>query len=247
MANYKIAALLLFTCLIGYSQDMKTRPLCDLIDNDEPGWELVSDWISKATNKVEVLNRDQGCAEAALYQTQVTTRSPMGSIIFETGGILVDNGWIRILGSGNERLDRSLPNWNKGRTFEEFGEQPSILLIADDIVGGFFGINGGALGKDLGKVYYFAPDTLAWEPMNFGYSEFIWWTFTGNLTAFYSNLRWTNWENDIKEMNGSQAISFYPFLWVKHDNIDELSRKPVPISEIWSLHLDLARQLDNRN
>ncbi|WP_420320364.1 DUF2625 domain-containing protein [Flagellimonas sp.] len=223
------------------------KSLTELINKEEPGWELVSDWITQATNKIEVLKKIESQADTALYQTQVTTRSPMGAIIFETGGILVDNGWIRILGSGNESLNRSLPSWNKGRTFTEFGEQPSILLIADDAVGGFFGINGGALGNDLGTVYYFAPDTLSWEPMDFGYSDFVWWTFTGNLSEFYSNLRWTNWEKDLKEINGNQAISFYPFLWVKHDNIDELSRKPVPVSEIWSLHQDLAKQLDNRN
>ena len=43
-------------------------------------------------------------AEFALYKTQVTTRSPMGAIIYETMNILIDNGWIRILGSGNEKI-----------------------------------------------------------------------------------------------------------------------------------------------
>jgi len=40
--------------------------------------------------------------KSALVAVQVTTRSPMGAIIYETGGILVDHGWIRILGSGCE-------------------------------------------------------------------------------------------------------------------------------------------------
>ena len=62
-------------------------------------------WIAKARNKVEVLPRDRVKASEALYYTQVTTRSPMGAIVYETGGILIDNGWIRILGSGNKKLD----------------------------------------------------------------------------------------------------------------------------------------------
>ena len=37
----------------------------------------------------------------------------MGAVIFETGGILIDEGWLRILGSGHPRLPRSLPDWNK--------------------------------------------------------------------------------------------------------------------------------------
>ncbi len=223
------------------------KPISELINKEEPGWELVSEWIDQATNKLEVLTRNEKQADSALYKTQVTTRSPMGAIIYETGGILVDNGWIRILGSGNEKLHRTLPEWNKGKTFSEFGEQPSILLIADDVVGGFFGINGGALGEDLGKVYYFAPDSLNWEPMDIGYSDFIWWTFTGNLSDFYSNVRWTNWIKDVNEITGNQGFSFYPFLWTEHKNINDLSKKAVPISEIWGLQQDIVKQLNNRD
>jgi len=223
------------------------KPISELINKDEPGWELVSEWIDQATNKIEVLKKNEKQADSALYQIQVTTRSPMGAIIHETGGILVDNGWIRILGSGNEKLDRTLPKWNKGKTFDESGVQPSILLIADDVVGGFFGLNGGALGEDLGKVYYFAPDSLNWEPMDMGYSDFIWWSFTGNLADFYSNVRWTDWTKDILEINGNQGYSFYPFLWTEHKSINDLSKKAVPISEIWALQQDVVKQLNNRD
>ena len=170
----------------------------------------------------------------------------MGAIIYETGGILVDNGWLRILGSGNEKLDRTIPNWNKGKTFNEYGEKPSLLLIADDIVGGFFAINGGALGQDLGMVYYFAPDSLNWEPMDIGYSDFIWWAFTGNLEDYYENVRWKDWKEEISELNGNQGIFFYPFLWTKHKNIKELSRKAVPIMEIWTLQQEIVKQLNER-
>ncbi|PCJ63629.1 MAG: hypothetical protein COA58_15950 [Bacteroidetes bacterium] len=219
------------------------KSISELINNEEPGWKLVSERINDATNKIEILPKNKKQADSALYHTQVTTRSPMGGIIYETGGILVDNGWLRILGSGNNKLDRTLPNWNKGKTFKEYGEQPSIFLIADDVVGGFFGINGGALGDDLGNVYYFAPDSLEWKPMDIGYSDFIWWAFSGDLSEFYKNVRWTNWEKEVTEINGSQVYSFYPFLWTKHENINDLSRKAVPISEIWELHQKFAEQL----
>ncbi|WP_027127216.1 DUF2625 domain-containing protein [Gelidibacter mesophilus] len=222
------------------------KHISELINNVEPGWELVSNWINDATNKIEILPKNEKQANESLYQTQVTTRSPMGAIIYETGGILIDNGWIRILGSGNQKLDRTLPNWNKGKTFNEFGEQPSIFLIADDVVGGFFGINGGALGEDLGKIYYFAPDSLEWEPMDIGYSDFLWWTFNGDLSEFYKNVRWTNWEKEITEINGNLGYSFYPFLWTEYDNIDELNRKAVPISEIWELQQEFAEQLKTK-
>ena len=240
----KLIFLFLIINLTAFGQNSELKTLNELIEKNESGWELVSEWIKQATNPIQILTKDQEQAEIALYQTQVTTRSPMGAIIYETGGILVDNGWLRILGSGNEKLDRTLPNWNKGKTYNEYGEKPSLLLIADDIVGGFFAINGGALGEDLGMVYYFAPDSLNWEPMDIGYSNFIWWAFTGNLENYYENIRWKNWKEEISELNGNQGISFYPFLWTKHKNIRELSRKAVPITEIWSFQQDVVKQLN---
>ena len=56
-------------------------------------------WVAEATNPVEVLPPPEGAIrEKALVDSQVTTRSSMGAIIYETGGILVDHGWLRFLG-----------------------------------------------------------------------------------------------------------------------------------------------------
>ena len=219
------------------------KPLTDLINKEEPGWKLVSDWIKEAKNKVAILPKDQKSAELALYNTQVTTRSPMGAIIYETGGILIDNGWIRILGSGSEKLNRNLPDWNKGKSITEFGQQAPYFLVADDVIGGFFAINGGGFGEDLGQMYYFAPDCLEWEDMEMGYSDFIWWTLTGDLEQFYEGLKWDNWNIEIENLDGNKGIGFYPFLWTEYDNINDLSRKSISIDEIWNLQLDFKKQL----
>ena len=226
-----------------YHQSIASLALTDLINKEEPGWELVSDWIKEAKNKVEILPKEQKDAELALYNTQVTTRSPMGAIIYETGGILIDNGWIRILGSGNEKLNRNLPDWNKGKSITEFGEQAPYFLVADDVIGGFFAINGGEFGEDLGQMYYFAPDCLEWEAMEMGYSDFIWWTLTGDLEQFYEGLKWDNWSTEIDNLDGNKGIGFYPFLWTEYDSINDLSRKSISIDEIWNLQLDFKRQL----
>ena len=146
------------------------KPLKELINNEESGWELIKEWMKEAKNEIEILKKNSTHADSALYRTQVTTRSPMGAIIYETGGILVDNGWIRILGSSSDKLKRSLPEWNRGKTFEEYGQVMSFLLIADDAIGGFFALNGGEFGnQNLGKIYYFSPANLEWEPLEIGY------------------------------------------------------------------------------
>ena len=65
-------------------------------------------------------------------------------------------------------------------------QTPSFLLVADDAMGGFFALNGGAFGNyDLGKIFYLSPDNLVWEPLEIGYSDFIYWTFTGDIDLFY--------------------------------------------------------------
>ncbi|MFD1553645.1 hypothetical protein DNU06_17120 [Putridiphycobacter roseus] len=218
------------------------KQLHELINTEEPGWLIVLDLFNNATNKVEVLTKDNGKADAAIYNCQVTTRSPMGAIIYETGGILVDNGWIRILGSGNEKIQRNLPEWNKGKSIAEYGQQAPYLLVADDVIGGFFAINGGEFGDDLGQLYYFAPDCLSWEPMEMGYSDFIRWTFNGNLEQFYEGFRWENYKEELEKLNWNNVFGFYPFLHTEYDNINDLSRKPISIEEIWNLQLEMKKQ-----
>ena len=114
MIKYFSASILMLLALTAFAQN-KMRSVEELINMTEPGWSLVQQWIDSAKNKVEVLSCDTAKAKDALYKTQVTTRSPMGAIIYSTGGLLIDNGWIRILGSGNEKLKRSIPDWNKGK------------------------------------------------------------------------------------------------------------------------------------
>jgi len=218
------------------------KQLHELIDLDEPAWPLVRQWIAEATNQVEVLPPiDDATRERALLDTQVTTRSPMGAVIYESGGILVDHGWLRILGSGHPRLPRSLPAWNMNRSISEAGEVPPFLLIADDAIGGFFAIDGGGLGLDPGQVCYFAPDTLEWESLEVGYSKFLDWCFTGDLEQFYENVRWPGWQDEMREVRGDQAMSVYPYLSAEGPPIGERSRRPINVAEIYSLYVGEAK------
>ncbi len=178
-----------------------------------------------------------------LEELQVTTRSPMGAVVYETGGLLIDGGWLRILASGHPRLPRTLPGWNKGRTWIEAESPPPILIVADDVVGGSFAINGGALDGPQGHVHYFAPDRLEWESLERGYSEFVQWTLQGDLGTFYAGQRWPEWPADVSTLAGDQAFSIYPFLWAKGPPIEERSRKAVPMAELVEVQFDFQRQL----
>lgn len=217
---------------------MSLKTLDQLINRTEPAWPMVQQWIAAGTNLIEVLPTTDEAREKALLETQVTTRSPMGAVIYETGGILVDRGWLRIMGSGHPKLPRSLPSWNRGRTVLTSGRPSPFYLVADDVVGGFFAIDGGGLGVEPGKVCYFAPDSLKWENTGRGYTDFLGFCFSGDLAQYYKDFRWSGWEKEVAAISGNQVISIYPWMCTKGPPIAERHRKPVPIEEIYELFVD---------
>ncbi|NUO54147.1 MAG: DUF2625 domain-containing protein [Polyangiaceae bacterium] len=226
---------------------MKKRPLDELLDKKEPAWPTVCEWTRKATNHVEVLPPDPARRADTLVSIQVTTRSPMGAIVYESGGMLVDHGWLRILGSGHPRLPRSLADWNRERGMTDEAAPPSALLVADDVLGGFLALNGGAFPSKPGSVFYFAPDSLDWEDMTMGYSDFVAWALSGNLDKFYETSRWPGWPEEVSAVPGDRAIMIYPFLWAKGDRIADRSRRAVPVAELFDLQMHLRSQMGSAN
>ena len=214
------------------------RPLSELVNTEDPGINLVREWICGAVNPCELLP-PSAQREQVLLQTQVTTRSPMGAIAYETGGILVDGGWLRFLGSGHPRLTRTLPGWNEGRS-------KGFYLVADDAVGGFFAINGGAFGADVKNMYYWAPDSLDWEPMNIGFSDFFVWSLSERLAQFYETLRWPTWRQDTGQLSADRCFSFFPELWTKEGSIAASYREHAPVQEVFDLKVHLVRELNKK-
>jgi hypothetical protein len=235
----------LTTCLLCFSSltlfaQYKMRPVDQLINQTDPGWPVVKQWIDSAKNKVEVLPADLSKAKEALYKTQVTTHSIMGAIVYSTGGILVDEGWIRIFGSGSVRLQRTLPDWNKGKAFKEFGDRPAFFLVADDAAGGLFAINYGPFGSDIENVYYFSPRSLQWEALGINYEDFIEFCFNGDLEKFYSGIRWASWREDVRSISADQVFHITPPLWsAEGQDVEKSIKKPVPVDEQYRYNLSL--------
>lgn len=222
---------------------MPERSLSELLDHADPMWPLIQRWLANARHPVEVLPVQRSEAEKALFTLQVTTRSPLGALAWETGGILVDHGWLRLLGSGCSRLRDSLLSWNGLGESAITPPLAQAFLVGHDLLGGFFAINGGAFGDQELSVFYFAPDTLQWEDLGLAYSEFLQWAITGDVTEFYAGQRWAGWQQEIAGMDGDHGFSFMPMLWAKGPALGERARRIVPQRELWRLHQDLARQL----
>lgn len=203
------------------------RPLSELINTTDPAFPIVQEWIADSAVSCEVL-APSSVRDDVLLGLQITTRSPMGAIAHDTGGLLIDQGWLRVLGSGHPRLPRNLRDWNAQRA-------NGFLLVADDAVGGFFALNGGALGPDAGAMYYWAPDGLQWEALELGYSDFLQAMLGGRLQDFYASLRWQGWQDEVQRLAPDQCLAFYPFLWAKEGSVATSSRRAVDVSEQFAL------------
>jgi hypothetical protein len=212
------------------------KSLEDLIDGRDPALPLIEKMLGAATLSYQLLPPSTESGRV-LSSLQVTTRSTLGTIAYETGGLLIDHGWLRVLGSGHPQLSRNLVDWNNGRA-------DAYLLVADDAAGGFFSINGGGLGDDVGAMYYWAPDTLRWEQLDIGYTDFLGWALSDRLATFYDGLRWDGWRSDLQELRADQCFSFFPFLWTREGSIDESSRTLIDVGEQFEINVELARKLD---
>lgn len=55
----------------------------------------------------------------------------------------------------------------------------------------------------MGTIHYLAPDTLQWENLEVGYSDFLYWLLTGPIESFYETF---NWKIEIMIWNRSMEI-----------------------------------------
>jgi hypothetical protein len=215
---------------------MGKRKLEELIVTDDPAIKLIEQWVRDAELPCELLPPGPDRANSLVY-LEVTNRSTLGAMAYDTGGLIIDNGWVRFLGSGHAKLPRTLHSWNSTRTDGAF------CLVGDDAVGGFFAINGGAFGSDMGSVYYWSPDSLEWESLNAGFTDVLAAFLTSYLTDFYKMLRWSSWREDLQNLSTDQCFFFFPFLWTKEGSLEGSHRSVVPVNEAWNLKVETFRQL----
>lgn len=195
----------------------------------------IQDWVAASPLDVEVLSTTPQEGRRTLEALQVTTRSPMGALAFHTGGLLVDHGWLRILGAGCSALPRALDRWNfiNGVPRCEFG-----VLVADDVLGGFF-----AWFREPRTVHYFAPDSLEWEDSELGYTDWLNWALSERLHQFYVDHRWQGWEREVTPLRGTTGLVVFPPLFTEKSNIADRKRGPVPVEELWRLMRQYKQQL----
>lgn len=180
------------------------RSADDLRAAAHQAWPEIESLIAAAEVPVRVVQADARRRDAALAALQLTTASFLGAVVAECGGLLIDHGWLRMLGAGAG----GLPGVHEANTIT--GSAPEMLVIGWDVLGGRFAVNGGGLDAAPGDVCYWAPDTLQWTGLGGGYSAFLAWSLSTGLTDFYSTLRWPGWQAEVDSLPADQGLSLFP-------------------------------------
>jgi hypothetical protein len=228
---------------------MKLRSAGELAATADPGWPHVLELIAEAAVPVQVVPPTDATAGArTLSRLQVTTRSTLGALAINCGAMLVDHGWLRLLGCGLVGL-ADLAEANGLGEPSPRTTSPGHLVVGYDVLGGTFAVNGGGLPGDPGEVCYFGPDTLTWTPIGLsGHSALLQWALAGGLAGTFADLRWPSWQPDVSAVAPGQGLFVYPPLWAAEARSSStVKRSAVPMTELLGSHQEFARQLADVN
>ncbi|WP_143267681.1 DUF2625 family protein [Amycolatopsis alba] len=191
-------------------------------------WDEVATAVAAAPYPVTVLAPDSDRAAHCLRELGITTGSWLGAVIGHTGGLLVDHGWLRVLGCGTETMPAA------------------SLTVAYDVLGGVYDWTVNPAGRPT--IHYFGPDALAWEDLELGYAEWLHAVLAGSLDRFYETLRWPGWQAEVGAVAADRGIHTFPPPWSKEGkDLSTVSRAVVSLAELVSVHQETARQLDGQD
>lgn len=156
--------------------------------------------MAAAPYPVQVLPADPERATSRSAALGVTTRSWLGAVVANAGGLLVDHGWVRVLGCGYGRLPDVVT---------QADAEAGVLTVGYDVIGGQFVWLQAEPGAKP-TVHYFGPDDLGWLDLEQGYAEWLNAILTGSLTRFYDTLRWPGWETEAETLGLDEGFSVWP-------------------------------------
>jgi hypothetical protein len=190
---------------------------------DESSWPEIQEAVAAAPYPVTLLPADPGRAAATREALGMSTRSWLGAVVAHTGGLLIDHGWLRVLGAGHG----ALPD-----VVTELDPENRIVTVGHDVLGGEF-VWIQAEPDAPPTVHHYAPDTLAWEDLGLGYAEWLHAMLRGSMTDFYDGLRWPGWETEVSALGLDQGLSLWPPPWtVEGKDLASVSRRAIPIAEL---------------
>jgi len=211
------------------------RSIEELTENLESGWEAILEEIALSPNKPEIIPASLVKGKEALVKLQMTSRSYLGAVVLNSGGLISNNGLIRIFGSGSSEI----PDLSKVNQLTTLDNYPDMLVIGYDVFGGVFALDGGGLGIEPGTICFLSVDTLEWAGLDLPYSQFLSWLIDGSrIEGFYDNLLWEGWQDNVKNLPSGYGFHLYPppstTAWSQNPELRSI--KPVPLLELGALY-----------
>ncbi|MGW5639806.1 DUF2625 family protein [Streptomyces sp. NPDC003832] len=230
------------------------RALEELVEVDVPAWPMLREAFSGAAGEVEVRPGIAGGDGESLLQLQVSAGSALGAMVFHSGGLVLDRGWLQVFGGRSPGAQGDPPSLAYVNRFPETVDldwRPTdALVVARDVLGGVFALNGhdpASAGRPgaPGRMTYFAPDSLEWEAMDMGYGTWLTWIVSERRAQFYEGLRWPGWQEETAALQDGRGITVHPYLWSREaqEDLAATTRAPAAMAEILGFGVDCCRQL----
>lgn len=222
------------------------RSADELLRTPDPAWPVLQGLLISAVPTVRVLNAVEADGRREIEALQVSARSFLGAAAYHLGAVLIDSGWLRVLGCGHAECAWSISSATRHMGWGAKPGPPEGLVVAVDVLGGVFAVNGGFLADaPPGHVVYFGPDTLRWEDTGSGHAAWLQAMLDASRrSAFYADMRWTEWEPEVAALPPNMGFSVYPPLYTRESRpIEATRRAAVPIQELVASAFDMARQL----
>lgn len=189
------------------------RSLRELCEVSDPAWPELQARIAAAPNAAVLLPADPERAKRCVEGVQAPVSTVLGAVAFHVGGLMIDDGWLRLIGCGHARMRAGLLEWNGLAGPGSFPGIGGAVIVGHDVLGGVFAVNGGGLFGELGEVNYWDPRAVAWAPLGVKYPSFLVWALEGDLGQLYADCRWEDWDRDLSAVTGDQAIVRTPPPW----------------------------------
>ena len=93
-------------------------------------------------------------------------------------------------------------------------------------------------------IHYFAPDTLHWEDLGLGYTDWLYAMLAGALDQFYLSWRWPGWQDEVAGCPLDAGLSTVPPLFAAEGrDVADTDRRPIPMAALVTGLHDAADRL----
>lgn len=193
-------------------------------------WVTIHAWMAFQRHHVEVLPVRAGHDPGLLPPAVAACRS-LAAVAAFTGGILVEQGWLRLLGAPGPATATCLQDWNDG-TIDTYGLAGRAAVVAHDVLGGFYALDLDAFRGPPGRMYRLQPDSLRWTDLGCGYTRFLLWAVSGDLGRYWPGAGRPAWVSQLEVPGPDEALLLDPPLWAEQIS-GSRRRQTVPVEQLW--------------